>query len=1253
MKHRSKFRGKAISTMLTLALIMVFGTMIGFASGSYDPAHAASENYLVLRDDTVQKLEFGSNNTWEGSPAQTWCTSYYNDNLAGSFSEYIAGVDKTDPAEKVGEWNYGASELKGASGTDNIDKVFFLSAKEYATYNGSATEVGNINATSLDWWLRSPCVDDEASDKTTFTGKVKGSESWPPKPGKLDYHRVWFDDPGARPALYLKSDFFKAYKDDSGIRYWTYDKDASGYTATTDLEADLTGHTNKLLLNDSTYWTVMGYKAMTPNPITIAETQSVTKTQSTSAQTETLAEATDAQGEVTYEIESQKKGSEDVAYFTLNGTTLSIGANTPVGTYTVVVKATAAGNDEYAEGSVTSTVTVTITKPPVTILVDAGTGHGELFTDEVLADMVSQTKGFASATREGDVITIGVTDTSMTEYELLRTLDAYIVMKLFEQSEPRHNDEVFITTAPQSVDKYSKYSELSADIKARKDNPKAIEEGFTAYMLWATKYSEEITLTAKAPVAGGDPKDYLPETPEGIVLYEFTLPPDVPEGTPEPPKFNFWTTNTTEPFTADPMEGTFAAGDEYACVATPDTDPESANWARYLDPGISIKVDNVTDEVVGERYGMPSVSYKVTVAKVDVTGITLNKDKLTLEKEADETLEATVAPTDASKKTVTWKSSDEDVATVDENGKVTAVAVGTATITATATNGTDATDDDKTATCTVIVTGKSFNITKSGMENGSVTVMHGEDEISEAREGEKVTLTVSPAEGYLLNNISVTDSESEDVEITEVKKGEEYTFTMPASDVTVSATFKKAPVTVKVDVGEGHAALFTSDVLNQIKEDFKLSDVTISGNIITLKGVDSQKTEGEMQNAIWSVIDGLTDLDGIDNGDYFLYVGYKPIDDYATEKEYEDDVYGDEHYETPISDGMTFYALWQKPYTKLEIDNGNPKCGMNSWKAMPNVPEGIELDPENSYWKDGEGEFVESFKGGNEYTFNGQIYVYNWSGDYWKYYFNSDNFTMTVKDAKDFEYNFDGSSWIKFSYKATVDHDWGPGEITKPATETSEGEITFKCKHYDTCKGIKTEVIPKKAGTKPVLVAKGKVKGKKAVKISWNKVSGADRYVVYMTKCKTKKFKKIKTTNASTLKMTKKKLKKNTYYKFYVVAQQKSGSSYKTIAKSKQGHFITAKSKGKYTNARSLKLKKSKLTITKGKSATIKATVKGVKKGKKQPTGHAAKLRYTSNNPAVAAVNAKGKVTAKSAGTATIYVQTINGIWKTCKVTVK
>ncbi|OJG42715.1 hypothetical protein RV04_GL000774 [Enterococcus hermanniensis] len=63
---------------------------------------------------------------------------------------------------------------------------------------------------------------------------------------------------------------------------------------------------------------------------------------------------------------------------------------------------------------------------------------------------------------------------------------------------------------------------------------------------------------------------------------------------------------------------------------------------------------------------------------------------------ANETLTATVAPTNATDKTVTYKSSDATIAGVDSKGKVTGVKAGTADITVTTANG-------KTAKCAVTV----------------------------------------------------------------------------------------------------------------------------------------------------------------------------------------------------------------------------------------------------------------------------------------------------------------------------------------------------------------------------------------------------------------------------------------------------------------------------------------------------------------------------------------------------------------------
>ncbi len=93
---------------------------------------------------------------------------------------------------------------------------------------------------------------------------------------------------------------------------------------------------------------------------------------------------------------------------------------------------------------------------------------------------------------------------------------------------------------------------------------------------------------------------------------------------------------------------------------------------------------------------------------VAVTGVSLNKTTLSLAKGASETLTATVAPANATNKTVTWTSDNTAVATVT-NGKVTAVVAGKAKITAKA--------GDKTAVCEVTVTEASSG-SGSGTQDG-------------------------------------------------------------------------------------------------------------------------------------------------------------------------------------------------------------------------------------------------------------------------------------------------------------------------------------------------------------------------------------------------------------------------------------------------------------------------------------------------------------------------------------------------------
>lgn len=87
-----------------------------------------------------------------------------------------------------------------------------------------------------------------------------------------------------------------------------------------------------------------------------------------------------------------------------------------------------------------------------------------------------------------------------------------------------------------------------------------------------------------------------------------------------------------------------------------------------------------------------------TTLPISVTGVTLDKTTLSLEEGATGQLTASVAPTDATNKAVTFSSSDTEIATVDNDGKVTTIKAGTANITVKTADGA------KTAVCALTVT---------------------------------------------------------------------------------------------------------------------------------------------------------------------------------------------------------------------------------------------------------------------------------------------------------------------------------------------------------------------------------------------------------------------------------------------------------------------------------------------------------------------------------------------------------------------
>lgn len=104
--------------------------------------------------------------------------------------------------------------------------------------------------------------------------------------------------------------------------------------------------------------------------------------------------------------------------------------------------------------------------------------------------------------------------------------------------------------------------------------------------------------------------------------------------------------------------------------------------------------------------GSDSKEVALNVKSVPVTDVTLDKQTLELYTGKSGTLNAKVQPANATNKNVTWSSDNETVATVDTNGKVTAVAAGTATITVTTTDGSNI-----SAACTVTVKDPVYSMT--------------------------------------------------------------------------------------------------------------------------------------------------------------------------------------------------------------------------------------------------------------------------------------------------------------------------------------------------------------------------------------------------------------------------------------------------------------------------------------------------------------------------------------------------------------
>lgn len=208
-------------------------------------------------------------------------------------------------------------------------------------------------------------------------------------------------------------------------------------------------------------------------------------------------------------------------------------------------------------------------------------------------------------------------------------------------------------------------------------------------------------------------------------------------------------------------------------------------------------------------------------------------------------LTAEVLPADATDPSITWASSDEKVATVDKNGKVTAVAEGKAAITATSNA-----DDTVFGSCAVTVVSpeaEKYAVNVIKPENGTVTVKGGK---TEAYADETIELVITPDADYALDTVTVNG-----------KAISGTSFTMPAEDVTVEVIFKKlgsadaeivAPEGVSVAFAGSEEdilkAVFGDDYAALVEAGYKLDVVMTVKDESAVSADDKALIEGELSD---------------------------------------------------------------------------------------------------------------------------------------------------------------------------------------------------------------------------------------------------------------------------------------------------------------------------------------------------------------------------------------------------------------------
>lgn len=138
--------------------------------------------------------------------------------------------------------------------------------------------------------------------------------------------------------------------------------------------------------------------------------------------------------------------------------------------------------------------------------------------------------------------------------------------------------------------------------------------------------------------------------------------------------------------------------DNYTLKATVSPSNASNKGVKWKSSNKNVATVNSSGKVTAVGKGIATITCttkdggytatcKITVKKINVTGLSISEESLEIDVGQSERIFADIRPSDASNQNVTWKSSDKSVATVSSTGKVTGVGVGDVKITCTTKDG--------------------------------------------------------------------------------------------------------------------------------------------------------------------------------------------------------------------------------------------------------------------------------------------------------------------------------------------------------------------------------------------------------------------------------------------------------------------------------------------------------------------------------------------------------------------------------------